>query len=78
MTEELRDGVEEANELQDHGSLEMEGNEIEKSKVAIMRAVVEAEDSSAKVYLFLLLLLFSFSIFLYHFFYRRIVSLLSG
>ncbi|KAF5449216.1 hypothetical protein F2P56_029688 [Juglans regia] len=48
MTEELKDGTVEANELQDNGSLEMESNEIEKSKVGIMRAVVEAEDSSAK------------------------------
>lgn len=43
----LENGVE-ANELQD-SSLKMESNEIEQNKVSIMRALVEAEDPSAKV-----------------------------
>lgn len=42
----LENGVE-ANELQD-SILKMESNEIEQSKVGIMRALVEAEDPSAK------------------------------
>ncbi|KAG2702871.1 hypothetical protein I3760_06G110800 [Carya illinoinensis] len=42
----LENGVE-ANELQD-SSLKMESNEIEQNKVSIMRALVEAEDPSAK------------------------------
>lgn len=58
----LENGVE-ANELRD-SSLRMESNEIEQNKVGIMRAIVEAEDPSAKVphpFLFR-----SFFAFLYH------------
>jgi hypothetical protein len=44
--EEWKDGVG-ANEAED--SFSMESNEIEQSKVSIMRALVEVEDPSAKV-----------------------------
>lgn len=44
--EEWKDGVG-ANEAEN--SFSMESNEIEQSKVGIMRALVEAEDPSAKV-----------------------------
>jgi hypothetical protein len=58
--EEWKDGVG-ANEAEN--SFSMESNEIEQSKVGIMRALVEAEDPSAKVpsSLFFGLLPFSFT-----------------
>lgn len=46
MEKEWKDGVG-ANEAEN--SFSMESNEIEQSKVGIMRALVEAEDPSAKV-----------------------------
>lgn len=47
MEEELNDGVKANGAPQ--SSPEMENNEVEQSKVGIMRAVVEAQDPSAKV-----------------------------
>lgn len=60
--EEWKDGVG-ANEAED--SFAMESNEIEQSKVSIMRALVEVEDPSAKVPSFFSQSYVSFSFFFF-------------
>jgi hypothetical protein len=73
MEKELKNGVE-AKEAEEDRRLELgmesnenENHEIEQSKIGIMRALVEREDSSAKV-LFILFFFFSIMIIVFHLF----------